>query len=338
MDTVTDHISDFFTSHLTGPLLAWYIFVILCIIVLSRCRLIVVILCWIPLVLTVLFFIFRNDIDRGLNRSSYFHGFSVGGNIADTKDAPENSMAALELALKSSKYVLFDVQLASDGAAVVIKDATTGRTTEKNMTVAQSSSVDLAKLNLKTGEGTVPLFKDMMDKCREKEAKVVLQVQENSQALLAEISDYVRKYDLYSSVVVTSYTATVPFFMKRHDSKMLTGLSYTRFGTMADFMRAHPGNLFYKFFAQIIDDCMQFLVRTFLLPRFVGSDVIFLSQNDVNVNFVKEAKSRKMMVVALDADSKPAQNWLHDVAKIPYFTRNLKNMDGAKHTEAAKEE
>ncbi|EPB78187.1 hypothetical protein ANCCEY_02734 [Ancylostoma ceylanicum] len=212
MDTVTDHISDFFTSHLTGPLLAW------------------------------------NDIDRGLNRSSYFHGFSVGGNIADTKDAPENSMAALELALKSSKYVLFDVQLASDGAAVVIKDATTGRTTEKNMTVAQSSSVDLAKLNLKTGEGTVPLFKDMMDKCREKEAKVVLQVQENSQALLAEISDYVRK------------------------------------------------------------------------------------------NFVKEAKSRKMMVVALDADSKPAQNWLHDVAKIPYFTRNLKNMDGAKHTEAAKEE
>ncbi|KIH67804.1 hypothetical protein ANCDUO_01859 [Ancylostoma duodenale] len=120
-------------------------------------------------------------------RSNYFHGFSIGGNIAETKDAPENSMAALELsrpleALKSSKYVLFDVQLANDGAAVVIKDPTTGRTTEKNLAVAQTSSVELAKLNFKTGEGTVPLFKDMMDECRKKEAKVVLQVQESSQA------------------------------------------------------------------------------------------------------------------------------------------------------------
>ncbi|KAL6743912.1 hypothetical protein Aduo_016898 [Ancylostoma duodenale] len=283
MDTITNHISDFFSTHLSGPLLAWYIFIVLCIIVLSRCRIIVVILCWIPLVLTVLFAVFRNDIDRGLNRSNYFHGFSIGGNIAETKDAPENSMAALELALKSSKYVLFDVQLANDGAAVVIKDPTTGRTTEKNLAVAQTSSVELAKLNFKTGEGTVPLFKDMMDECRKKEAKVVLQVQESSQALLTEISDYVRKHDLYSSVVVTSYTATVPFFMKRHDPKMLTGLTYNRFGAMADFVRNHPGNLFYKFLAQIIDDSVQFLVRTFLLPRFVGSDVIFLSQNDVDV-------------------------------------------------------
>ncbi|RCN52921.1 hypothetical protein ANCCAN_00916 [Ancylostoma caninum] len=277
-------------------------------------------------------------------------------------------MAALELALKGSKYVLFDVQLANDGAAVVIKDSTTGRTTEKDMNVAQTSSAELAKLNFKGGGGTVPLLKDMMDECRKKGAKVVLQVQENSQALLTEISDYVRKYDLYSSVVVTSYTATVPFFMKRHDPKMLTGLiflhgvsmaltiaflfdfflfipiayrisksdfqrlSYNRFGTMADFIRSHPGSLFYKFLAQIIDDSMQFLVGTFLLPRFVGSDVIFLGQNDVSVNFVKEAKSRKMMVVALDADSKTAQEWLRDVAEIPYFTRNLKDMSGARYT------
>ncbi|KAK6756656.1 hypothetical protein RB195_014840 [Necator americanus] len=323
MDALTTNISDFFSSHLTGPSLAWYIFVILCIFVISRCRIVLLILCWLPLVLTILFMVFKNDIDRGLNRSTFFHDFSVGANIAETKDAPENSIAALKLALKDNNVVLFDVRMANDGAAVVIRDTRTGRTTEKEMNVAKTASTELVKLKFRDGEGRIPLFKEMMDECRKNNSKAVLRVHESSKELLAEISDYVRKHDLYSSVIVMSDHPTVVFFVKRHDPRILTGLSYTRFGASEHFQRNSSHNIFYKFLGQLIDDVMQIIVNTFLLPRFVGSDAIFLSEADVSLYFVKEAISKRIQVAVLSAENKTSQQWLREVAKIPYFTKKL---------------
>ncbi|ETN73147.1 hypothetical protein NECAME_18498, partial [Necator americanus] len=172
--------------------------------------------------------------------------------------------------------------MANDGAAVVIRDTRTGRTTEKEMNVAQTASTELVKLKFRDGEGRIPLFKEMMDECRKNNSKAVLRVHESSKELLAEISDYVRKHDLYSSVIVMSDHPTVVFFVKRHDPRILTGLSYTRFGASEHFQRNSSHNIFYKFLGQLIDDVMQIIVNTFLLPRFVGSDAIFLSEADVS--------------------------------------------------------
>ncbi|KHJ89920.1 glycerophosphodiester phosphodiesterase family protein [Oesophagostomum dentatum] len=331
MDTITSYISNLFSSYFTGPSLAWYIFVILSIVVFTRCRILTFITAWVPLALTLLFLIFRNDLDRGLNSSTFFSGFSVGGNIAETKDAPENSMAALQLALSKKNAVLFNVRMASDGAAVVIRDETTGRTTDKDLVVARTSSAELVKLNFKDAKGHIPLFKEMMDECRNKRAKVILEMEDSSQALLTEISDYVRKHDLYHQVVVTSSHPSVVFFMKRTDPRMLTGLNlptscglfYSRFGASVHYKQTNPDSLIMKFVGQIIDDSMQILVNSFMLQRFLGTEVILMRNGDININFAKEAKARKMMVVAMDADTKTVQDWLHDVAKVPYFTRNL---------------
>jgi len=63
-------------------------------------------------------------------------------------DAPENTVAAIELAWKQNADASeFDVYLTKDGKLVVIHDATTKRTTESDLTVADSTLAELRKLD-----------------------------------------------------------------------------------------------------------------------------------------------------------------------------------------------
>ncbi|CAJ0588610.1 unnamed protein product [Cylicocyclus nassatus] len=323
MDTITTHVSEFITAHLTGPSLAWYLYVIICILVLSRCRVVNCVLCWLPLILTVLYFTVRNDLDKGINSTTFFEGFTAGGNIGDTKDAPENSMAALKLALESKNVVMFDVRLASDGKAVVIKDETTNRTMKRSLIVADNPSNSLTNLTSLSSSERIPLLKSVLDECREKDAKVVIRTHESSAALLSEISDYVKKYQLYTKVVVTSGLPTVSFYMKRHDKNMLTGITYSRHGAVHYYQKTHPKSLFFKLLGQLIDDSMQVLMRSLLLPRFIGTEVIFVSYKDVSENFANDVTAQKMHLVAYDVNEKNEQERLHDIS-VPYFTPVLK--------------
>ncbi|VDM72392.1 unnamed protein product [Strongylus vulgaris] len=92
-------------------------------------------------------------------------------------------MAALKLALENRNTVMFDVRLANDGAAVVIRDETTGRTAKKDVIVSKTPSTELIKLTLRNSEEHIPLFKDVMDWCRKKGAKVVIRTEESPEAV-----------------------------------------------------------------------------------------------------------------------------------------------------------
>ncbi|KAK6024974.1 hypothetical protein OSTOST_09138 [Ostertagia ostertagi] len=76
--------------------------------------------------------------------------------------------------------------------------------------------------------------------------------------LLEEIVDYVKRYDLFSSVVVTSFHPVVPFMINKKESRLLTGLSYSRHGITSYFEKAHPRNLPYKYFGQFLDETQHF--------------------------------------------------------------------------------
>src|SRR5689334_25434220 len=63
-------------------------------------------------------------------------------------DAPENTVAAIELAWKQSADASeFDVYLTKDGKLVVIHDATTKRTANADVRVADSTLAELRKLD-----------------------------------------------------------------------------------------------------------------------------------------------------------------------------------------------
>ncbi|VDL78600.1 unnamed protein product [Nippostrongylus brasiliensis] len=215
-------------------------------------------------------------------------------------------------ALEKYDVVMFDARETSDNVVVVAKDDVKNRTAEK---------IDL------------PLLKDMMDICRAKEAKMVIRVHDTSKEILKEIGSYVKQHDLHSRVVITSSNPVVPFMLKRKDSQFLSGLSYERFGMSEHFKKYHKGKLLYRYLGEFLDTVMFYgmiflslhtnnlpAMHSFVLPEFIGADLLFVDKKDIDLRFIELAKKRKMKIIAVNADKKEDQQWLKKVAMAQTLT------------------
>ncbi|WKY12505.1 hypothetical protein Q1695_003804 [Nippostrongylus brasiliensis] len=226
-------------------------------------------------------------------RTNFLHNFNAGEDLS--KAAPAETMQALKLALEKYDVVMFDARETSDNVVVVAKDDVKNRTAEK---------IDL------------PLLKDMMDICRAKEAKMVIRVHDTSKEILKEIGSYVKQHDLHSRVVITSSNPVVPFMLKRKDSQFLSGLSYERFGMSEHFKKYHKGKLLYRYLGEFLDTVMFYAMHSFVLPEFIGADLLFVDKKDIDLRFIELAKKRKMKIIAVNADKKEDQQWLKKVAMV----------------------
>ncbi len=74
----------------------------------------------------------------------------------------ENSLAAVQAAVTAGYGIEVDVQLTSDGRAVVFHDETLDRLTDETGLVRERHSRDLAVLPLKGGGGTIPTLRDVL--------------------------------------------------------------------------------------------------------------------------------------------------------------------------------
>ncbi|VDO19886.1 unnamed protein product [Heligmosomoides polygyrus] len=178
---------------------------------------------------------------------------------------------------------MFDVRLTNDDVAVVTKDDNKNRVEVKTLNVSETSSAQLHRIHLRKGKGEIPLFNEMMEACQKKDARVVVNIQRSSNTLFKLIADYVRKHDLQNRVIVTSFNPYVPFMMKKKDSQILTGLSFSSTGITTHFARTQRDSIVFKYIGQFLDAIMHVVVDSFVLPTFVGSDVIFLDHKDVNL-------------------------------------------------------
>ncbi len=80
--------------------------------------------------------------------------------------ALENSPSAISLAVAGSADMIeFDVRLSSDGEAVVLHDARTGRTGRENIPVSESTAARLRRVRLKNGD-PFPFLSDALDLVR----------------------------------------------------------------------------------------------------------------------------------------------------------------------------
>lgn len=84
--------------------------------------------------------------------------------LHDVKDGrPENSRAAVQAAVARGYGIEIDVQLTSDGAAVVFHDYDLPRLTGAQGKVREKTSVELASIDLKGGNEGVPRLSDILD-------------------------------------------------------------------------------------------------------------------------------------------------------------------------------
>lgn len=77
-------------------------------------------------------------------------------------DAPENSMAAFEKAVKAGYGIELDVQLTKDGLPVVCHDFTLKRNCRVEGKVSDHTYEELKKFNLFDSQEHIPLFKDVL--------------------------------------------------------------------------------------------------------------------------------------------------------------------------------
>ena len=75
---------------------------------------------------------------------------------------PENSLAAFEAACEAGYGIELDVQLSSDGEAMVFHDTTLARLTGREGRVSDHTADDLAKTKLPGGEETIPTLSETL--------------------------------------------------------------------------------------------------------------------------------------------------------------------------------
>lgn len=76
--------------------------------------------------------------------------------------APENSLAAIRAAIAAGYGVEIDLQVSSDGQAMVFHDDDLGRLTAESGPVCQRSAAQLAAIPLSFGGGFIPTFAEVL--------------------------------------------------------------------------------------------------------------------------------------------------------------------------------
>ncbi|MEY4472283.1 MAG: hypothetical protein RL671_587 [Pseudomonadota bacterium] len=76
---------------------------------------------------------------------------------------PENSPAAFAAAIARGMGIECDIQLSSDGQAMVFHDATLDRLTAEQGRLADRSAAELGRIKLTAGDDTIPTLRQLLD-------------------------------------------------------------------------------------------------------------------------------------------------------------------------------
>lgn len=138
-------------------------------------------------------------------------------------DAPENSLAAFELAIaQGAERLELDIQLTADGVPIVMHDETTTRTTSGAHVVAEASWSALSALRLPNGEA-IPTFDDL---CAAVTGRVQLDVElkATQPAVVDGILATLTRYNLREDALISSFDASVLRMVRDRGFTGRTGL------------------------------------------------------------------------------------------------------------------
>lgn len=148
--------------------------------------------------------------------------------------APENTMAAFELALKEPAidYIELDVHLSADGVPVVIHDHTLNRTTSGQGPVREASHAELARLDAGSwyapefaGE-RIPTLAEVLELCkgRMRLAVELKTMGELNRGLEEKVVSLIQQYGMQDEVVLSSFDHDSMKLAHELDPSITTGL------------------------------------------------------------------------------------------------------------------
>lgn len=151
------------------------------------------------------------------------------GHRGDSRNAPENSLAAFRMALdKGADGLEFDVQLAKDGVPVVIHDADLRRTGLREEKVSELTSKQLAKIDIGSwfnakyperadaafAAETVPTLRQVLALQQKTSGPIYVELkcdETNFKPLVAAVCDVIRDSPMLPRMIVKSFRlAAIP--------------------------------------------------------------------------------------------------------------------------------
>lgn len=158
--------------------------------------------------------------------------------------APENTMAAFELAFQESRIrsIEMDVQLSKDGVPIIIHDFTLDRTTNGTGFVRQYSYQELARLDAGNGE-RIPALEEVLRAARGR-CKINLELKTAGglyQGIEEKVVELVKQYQMENEVFLTSFDHHVIQRVKNLSTTIQTGLILCGMPTLLADQLAHTG-------------------------------------------------------------------------------------------------
>jgi len=156
-------------------------------------------------------------------------GFLVIAHRGASSYAPENTLAAFDLALRmGARHIEFDVQSTLDGHIVVIHDDTVDRTTDGTGPVAGHTLAKLCSLDAGARFGVafagerIPLFAEVLERYRGR-VHFHVEIKGRSPGLSQATADLIRRQGLADQVTITSFQKARLEEMRVHAPEFPTG-------------------------------------------------------------------------------------------------------------------
>ncbi|VDO84403.1 unnamed protein product [Haemonchus placei] len=177
--------------------------------------------------------------------------------------------------------VEFDIHLSADGVPVLIHDESTGRTSKEDVVIREKTLKEIKEIPLKMVSGiksVIPTLDEAVDWCVQNNMKMIFDIKDADSKMVKSLVEIIKSKNLYSKAIISSYNPCVAFTVKRVDRNILTGFtSRAGYMTYEDEDRRIPRNGAPRMWTNfILDDMIDLGIRTFILPTFLGVDMLLL--------------------------------------------------------------
>lgn len=227
---------------------------------------------------------------------------------------------------KQSKcdLVEFDIHITSDGVPVLIHDESTGRTSKEDVMVKDTRVKDIKSIPLKVVSGIkagIPTLVEAVEWCEQNNMRMILDIKTADEKMLAYVTKIIKSKNLYSKAIISSFNPFVAFMVKKIDKNILTGFTsrssyYTYDDADRKLIRNNPP---FMYIDSIIDDLIDLGIRTFVLPEFLGVDMLLLHHRNINSYLVDDARKRDIHVIAWTVND-PYQASFLRLINVPFLT------------------
>lgn len=223
--------------------------------------------------------------------------FAHRGLYDNNGNSPENSLGAFKHAIEKGYGIELDVQLSSDGKAVVFHDDNLLRVCGINGKVCEYTFTELSQMKLFNSEEKIPSFKKVLELINGSVPVIVEIKSENSNITICiEIK---KLLDTYKGVYfLQSFNPLAIRFFKKHDKNTIRGQ------LASSFMREKNADHSFLFF------CLShLLLNRFSNPSFIAFDIKYRNAISFNVCRILGAMSVGWVITSAEELKKSKTNY-----------------------------